>query len=138
MRIREIAQAHAVRYGYRKIRVLLNREGWKVGKKLVYRLYREEGLGAAHRRRQEPADASRRIDATKSQANSAESGVEPGLRSRSVHRTGGRFRALTVVDVFTRESLAIEVGQSLKGPRCGAGAEPNQPTAGCAENSVLR
>jgi putative transposase len=37
MRIREIAQAR-VRYGYRKIRVLLNREGWEVGKYLVYRL----------------------------------------------------------------------------------------------------
>ena len=33
-----------VRFGYRKIRVLLKREGWKVGKKLLYRLYREEGL----------------------------------------------------------------------------------------------
>jgi putative transposase len=33
-----------VRYGYRKIRVLLNREGWDVGKYLVYRLYKEEGL----------------------------------------------------------------------------------------------
>jgi len=43
LRIREIAQTR-VRYGYRKIRVLLNREGWGVGKKLVYRLYREEGL----------------------------------------------------------------------------------------------
>src|SRR6202020_2200885 len=43
MRIREIAQAR-VRYGYRKIRVLLNREGWDVGKYLVYRLYKEEGL----------------------------------------------------------------------------------------------
>jgi putative transposase len=32
--MREIAQAR-VRYGYREIRVLLNREGWKVGKKLV-------------------------------------------------------------------------------------------------------
>jgi hypothetical protein len=31
-----------VRYGYRKIRVLLNREGWKVGKYLVERIYREE------------------------------------------------------------------------------------------------
>jgi hypothetical protein len=39
--MREIAQVR-VRYGYRKIRVLLNREGWKAGKKLVYRLYREE------------------------------------------------------------------------------------------------
>ena len=43
MRIREIAQAR-VRYGYRKIRVLLNREGWGVGKTLVQRLYQEEGL----------------------------------------------------------------------------------------------
>jgi putative transposase len=42
LRIREIAQTR-VRYGYRKTRVLLNREGWKVGKKLVYRLYREGG-----------------------------------------------------------------------------------------------
>ena len=33
-----------MRYGYRKIRVLLNREGWDVGKYLVYRLYKEEGL----------------------------------------------------------------------------------------------
>jgi HTH-like domain len=37
MRMREIAQTR-VRYGYRMIRVLLNREGWKVGKDLVYRL----------------------------------------------------------------------------------------------------
>ena len=43
MRIREIAQAR-VRYGYRKILVLLTREGWEVGKTLVQRLYHEEGL----------------------------------------------------------------------------------------------
>jgi hypothetical protein len=41
LRIREIAQTR-VRYGYRKIRVLLIREGWQVGKKLVYRLYRDQ------------------------------------------------------------------------------------------------
>jgi len=52
MRIREIAQAR-VRYGYRKIRVLLNREGWEVGKHLVYRLYKEEGLML---KRMKPAD----------------------------------------------------------------------------------
>src|SRR5258708_19422634 len=48
MRIREIAQSR-VRYGYRKIRVLLNREGWDVGKYLVYRLYQEEGLALKKR-----------------------------------------------------------------------------------------
>ena len=43
MRMREIA-AVRVRYGCRKILVLLRREGWAVGKSLVRRLYREEGL----------------------------------------------------------------------------------------------
>src|SRR3984957_15931599 len=50
MRIREIAQTR-VRYGYRKVRVLLNREGWNVGKYLVVRLYREEGLTLHQRRK---------------------------------------------------------------------------------------
>jgi putative transposase len=38
-----------VGYGYRKIRVLLSREGWDVGKYLVYRLYKEEGLALKKR-----------------------------------------------------------------------------------------
>ena len=50
MRIREIAQTR-VRYGYWKIRVLLNREGWQVGKYLVERIYREEGLTLRQRRK---------------------------------------------------------------------------------------
>ena len=59
LRIREIAQTR-VRYGYRKIRVLLNREGWKVGRKLVYRLYREEGLTLRHKPRKRPRAALHR------------------------------------------------------------------------------
>lgn len=50
MRIREIAQAR-VRYGYRKILALLHREGWKVGRYLVYRFYQEEGLTLRQRLR---------------------------------------------------------------------------------------
>ena len=42
-RIREIAETRA-RYGYRRIHVLLRREGWQVNPKRVYRLYRESGL----------------------------------------------------------------------------------------------
>ena len=41
-RMRELAHAR-VRFGYRRILILLQREGWDVGKKRVYRLYREEG-----------------------------------------------------------------------------------------------
>ena len=112
MRIREIAQAR-VRYGYRKIRVLLNREGWKVGKKLVYRLYREEGLTLRHKPRSEARRAAmhRRERFRPTAPNEAWSldFVADQLAD------GRRFRALTIVDVFTRESLAIEVGQRLKG-----------------------
>ena len=42
-RIREIAETRA-RYGYRRIHVLLRREGWRVNPKRVYRLYRDAGL----------------------------------------------------------------------------------------------
>jgi putative transposase len=111
MRMREIAQTR-VRYGYRKVRVLLNREGWKVGKKLVYRLYREEGLSLRHKpRRKRRASLQRRERCRPTAPNQVWSldFVADQLAD------GRRFRALTILDVFTRESLAIEVGQRLKG-----------------------
>ena len=95
-----------------KIRVLLNREGWKVGKKLVYRLYREEGLTLRHApRKRRRAAQHRRERFRPTEPNQAWSldFVADQLSD------GRRFRALTVLDVFTRESLAIEVGQRLKG-----------------------
>ena len=42
-RIKEIA-ATRIRYGYRRIHVLLRREGWMINQKRVYRLYKELGL----------------------------------------------------------------------------------------------
>lgn len=110
-RIRELAQAR-VRYGYRKIRVLLNREGWVVGKQLVYRLYREEGLTLRHRpprRRKAVVVRAHRPPVTRPNDAWTLDFVADQLVN------GQRFRALTVVDIFTRESLAIEVGQSLRG-----------------------
>ena len=49
MRMREIATVR-VRYGYRKILVLLWREGWAVGKTMISRLYREEGLALGRKK----------------------------------------------------------------------------------------
>jgi putative transposase len=49
MRIRELA-AVRVRYGYKRIHVLLQREGWNVNHNRVYRIYCEEGLNL-HRKR---------------------------------------------------------------------------------------
>ena len=111
LRIREIAQVR-VRYGYRKILVLLKREGWKIGKKLVYRLYCEEGLTLRHKPRRRRCAARNRRERVKPAAPNEVWSVDFVADQLA---DGRRFRALTVVDVFTRESLAIEVGQSLKG-----------------------
>jgi len=111
MRIREIAQAR-VRYGYRKIRVLLNREGWKVGKYLVERLYREEGLTLHQRRKR------RRRVAEHRRARFHPTGPNQVWSMDFVAdqlADGRRFRSLTVVDIYTRECLAIESEQRLKG-----------------------
>ena len=112
MRIREIAQAR-VRYGCRKIRVLLNREGWDVGKYLVYRLYTEEGLSLKRMKPTGKLKAVRQRE-ERFKPSASQPGLEYGFRRRS---TAGRqqVRSLTIVDVYTREAVAIEVGQSLKG-----------------------
>jgi putative transposase len=111
MRIREIAQTR-VRYGYRKIRVLLNREGWGVGKTLVQRLYQEEGLALKQRPKRRRRAAEQRAE----RVRTTEANQVWSLDFVADQLTDGRrFRALTIVDVFTRESLAIEVGPGLKG-----------------------
>lgn len=43
LRLRELAFGR-MRYGYRRLTILLQREGWTVGKKRIYRLYRTENL----------------------------------------------------------------------------------------------
>ncbi|WP_338641353.1 IS3 family transposase [Burkholderia pyrrocinia] len=108
-RMCEIA-ATRVRYGYRKIRVLLLREGYQVSKNRLYRLYREEGLSLRYRsNRKRRAQMSRPARARSTAANQAWSldFVADQLSN------GQRFRALTIIDVFTREALAIDVGQRL-------------------------
>ena len=111
MRIGEIAQVR-VRYGYRKILVLLRREGWQVGKSRVQRLYREEGLGL----KQRPKRRRRAAEHLRERIRPTEANQVWSLDFMADQLTNGRrFRVLTIVDVFTRESLAVEVGPSLKG-----------------------
>jgi putative transposase len=97
--------------GYRMIHVPLNREGWKVGKDLVYRLYKEEGLGLRNRpagRRRAVIHRQERFRPTGPNQAWAMDFVSDQLSD------GRRFRALTILNVYTREGLAIEAGQSLK------------------------
>src|SRR5688572_21518189 len=118
-RLRELAQTR-VRFGYRRLLVLLRREGWALGKERFYRLYTEEGLAlrrkrpwrhvtAVHREQRRPATARNDIWSMDFVADQL--------------ADGRRFRALTVIDLFTRECLAIEIGQGLGGQDVAAALE---------------
>lgn len=110
MRIREIAQTR-VRYGYRKIRVQLNREGWQVGKYLVERIYREEGLTLHQKRKRRRRVAEHRRERFHPTGPNQVWSMD-FVADQLVD--GRRFRSLTVVDIFTRECLAIKSEQGLK------------------------
>jgi len=58
MRLRDIALTR-VRFGYRRLTILLKREGWEVGKRRVYRLYRELGLEMRSKKRRKLASQQR-------------------------------------------------------------------------------
>jgi len=96
MRIREIAQSR-VRYGYRKIRALLNREGWGVGKYLVYRLYQEEGLTLKKMRPQRKRKAVKHREERFLAKGPNEAWSIDFVANQL--QDGRRFRALTIIDV---------------------------------------
>ena len=109
-RIKEIAAAR-IRYGVARIHVLLRREGWRDNHKRVRRIYREEGLNLRLRRPRRNKASAHRMEAA--QLTAANQCWSMDFVSDALF-DGRRFRALTVVDNFSRECLEIEVGQSLK------------------------
>ncbi len=111
-RLRELAYQRR-RFGYRRLQVLLRREGWKVNHKRVYRLYREEGLAVRRRKRKRTAGLGRLPRETSRRANQ---GWTMDFLADAL-ADGRRFRLLTVVDEYTREALAIEADSSLGGER---------------------
>jgi len=111
MRIREITNTR-VHYGYRRVHVMLRREGFQDNVKRVYRLYREAGLSLRLKRpRRNKAARLRQPKQIVTAINEIWSMdfVADALFD------GRKLRMLTVVDNYTRECLAIDVGQSLKG-----------------------
>lgn len=108
-RIKELA-ATRVTWGYRRLHVLLEREGWGANAKKVYRLYREEGLSMrAKRPRRHRAAQVRQLRpaATERDERWSMDFMADQLGD------GRRVRVLTIVDHFTRESPAMEAGQSM-------------------------
>jgi putative transposase len=111
MRIHELAETR-MRYGYFRIYILLRREGWMVNHKRVYRLYREDGLSLRLKR------PRRHVSAAQRERQPAATGPNELWSMDFVSDAlfdGRRLRALTVVDTYTREALAIEVDQGIRG-----------------------
>jgi putative transposase len=114
-RLRELA-AVRVRFGYRRLTVLLRREGWRVNAKRIYRLYDLEGLAVRTKPRRKLASRARVPLPTASRPNERWS-----MDFVSARLADGRwFRTLTVVDCYTRESLALVADRSLTGVKVAA------------------
>ena len=99
------------RYGYRRIRALLAREGWSVSRKQVQRIRRKEGLKVRPKPKRIPRQ-----------------GVSTGLPIEATHRNhvwtwdfifdrtdkGSTLKMLTMLDEYTRQCLAIRVERQIK------------------------
>jgi putative transposase len=112
IRLKELA-AVRVRYGYRRLTILLRREGWAVNSKRVYRLYLQANLGVRTKHRRKRA-AQVRVP--------LEAPVRVNERWSMDFMTdrledGRYFRILTIVDQFSRECPLLEAGVSLSGKR---------------------
>ncbi len=111
-RLRALADQRR-RLGYRRLTILLRREGLRVNHKRVYRLYREEGLAVRQRRR-------KRIHRTTTAPFPPATHLNQRwtmdfIEDRLV--TSRKFRTFNVIDAFSRRGLASEVDTSLPGCR---------------------
>lgn len=111
-RLRDLANERR-RFGYRRLFVLLRREGEPSGINRIYRLYREEGLAVRKRRARRKAIGTRAPILVEAKPNARWS-------LDFVHdqlACGRRFRVLNVVDDVTRECLAAIPDTSISGRR---------------------
>jgi putative transposase len=112
MRLKDLA-ATRVRYGYRRLHVLLLREGWAINHKRVYRLYKQEGLSLRLKTKKKRASESR-IPVPQPSAPMQCWSMD-FVADRLAD--GRQIRLLTLVDNFSRVSPAIEVDFSVTGKR---------------------
>lgn len=108
-RLRELADERK-RWGYRRLHILLAREGWQVNIKRVYRIYVEEQLVVRKREKRRRRGAATRVPiAAPFHANQ----VWTMDFLHDALANGRKLRTLSIEDAFTREMLAIEVDTSL-------------------------
>ena len=130
-RLRDLANERR-RFGYRRLFVLLRREGESSGINRIYRLYREEGLTVRKRKARRKAIGTRAPILMEARANARWS-------LDFVHdqfACGRRFRVLNVVDDVTRECLAAIPDTSISGRRVARELTSNAILKWCAEHKV--
>ena len=110
MRPEDLAAAR-VRYGYRRLHVLLRREGWPVNHKRVHRLYAEEGLSI--RTKLPRRKRAWRIRQGRPEVGGANEVWSMDFMSDQLF-DGRPFRILTVLDVHTREALSTAPRASFR------------------------
>jgi putative transposase len=111
-RLRELAEQRK-RFGSPRLHIMLKREGLVINHKKTERLYREVGLALRRKRKRKGAAGIRVVMAPSRRVN--ERWSMDFVTDSTV--TGRRFRALTIVDDYSRECPAIEVDTSLGGRR---------------------
>ena len=112
-RLRELAQQRR-RFGSPQLHLLLRREGLVINHKRTERLYREEGLSLRRRGRRRKRAAGARVKLPLPQRPNQRWSMD---FATDTIVTGRRFRALAVIDDYSRECPAIEVDTSLGGVR---------------------
>lgn len=111
-RIREIADTR-VRYGMWRIHTLLRREGWLINHKKTHRIYCEEGLNLRSKRPRRSVAAAHRME--RPDLSGPDEAWSMDFVADNLFN-GRHLQALTVVDNFSRECLAITVDRALRGP----------------------
>ncbi len=111
VRLRELAETRR-RFGYRRLHVLLKREGFKVNQKKLRRIYREQKLTVKMRKKSRLRSIARMPMAAPTKVNQRWS---MDFVSDQLGPSGRRIRILTVVDVLTRECIALYAGFSIPG-----------------------
>jgi len=111
MKIKEIAEAR-MRYGYRRVHVLLRREGWMINMKKTRRIYNELGLQLRNKH------PKRRVKAKLREDRQAAVGPNDIWAMDFVHdqlATGRKLRVLTIVDIHSRFCPATDPRFSYRG-----------------------
>ncbi len=108
--IKELAAKHK-RYGCRRITKLLQREGWKVNRKRVHRIWKDEGLSLP-RRRPKRKRHGRTVEIVNRATHKNHVWCYDFVEDRT--ENGNKLRMLNVVDEYTRECHQILVGRSVR------------------------